>query len=320
MKTVVVKYLRAIIGVAVYFIVAYKIFGADKHFSFSELLERSHWGLLLLVTLLMPISWFFEALKWKVVVAEVQPLSIMDSWKSVWYGVAAGQLTPNRVGEPVGRAALLLPQHRARGVYAAAWCALSQQLATVSFGVVGVVVWLYAGLMLPGNMFVSNIAISLLVIFWVASVLLVVIAPNALFRLIVKIPYAKKWVGSSPQIFAHSKKVIAISVGLSLVRYFVFSTQFLLMLMALDVVAPLHLLYAAIWLTYLFSSAIPTFAWSEAGVRAGFSILFVGMITPNTAVVALAAMLLWIVNVGFPALVGAWVPWGRGGSGRSEGI
>ena len=298
---------------AVYLIVAYKIFGADKHFSFYELLERSNWLLLFAVVLLMPVSWFFEALKWKVVVAEIQPLNIMDSWKSVWYGVAAGQLTPNRVGEPVGRAALLLPQHRARGVYAAAWCAFSQQLATLFFGVIGLAIWLCSGLLLPGDLLVSNVAIVGLVFGWVAVVLFVVVAPNALFKLIVRVPFTRKWVGDSTHVFSRSTRVIAVSVVLSFIRYVVFSTQFLLLLIAFDVDASVFLLYAAVWLTYLFSSAIPTFAWSEAGVRAGFSILFVGLITPNIAVVALAAMLLWIVNVGFPALVGAWVAWGRGG-------
>jgi hypothetical protein len=68
-------------------------------------------------------------------------------------------------------------------------------------------------------------------------------------------------------------------------------------------------LFAAIGLTYLFTSIVPTFAASEVGVRVGFSIWFIGMLSDNEAGIAAASLALWVLNLAIPAVVAAWFPW-----------
>jgi hypothetical protein len=55
---------------------------------------------------------------------------------------------------------------------------------------------------------------------------------------------------------------------------------------------------------YLYLAAIPTYAWSELGVRGALAVKIFDSLTNNPLQILSASSLLWIVNIALPALVG----------------
>jgi len=97
-------------------------------------------------------------------------------------------------------------------------------------------------------------------------------------------------------------------VLLSLGRYVVFSSQLVLLMILFGFDGDIMMMYLAIFISYLLSSVVPTVAIAEVGVKASFAVVVVGAVWPNPLAIALASVLLWLVNVASPALVGVWLP------------
>lgn len=265
--------------------------------------------LFFIVIILMPVVWALEALKWRLVLMPYTKISFWRSWRSVWYGVVAGHFTPNRVGEPVGRLALIEPAIRGKAGFLAAWCSFTQQIATILFGLIGIIWWIgFKGLpLMPYNF--PNWIIYITIILWF---LLVVIG-------LLKIDRLAQWFGHFKWIKSvlHNETLdakVKISTYfavqlLSLLRYVVFSTQYVILLYAFGLKIDLISLYAIVSLTYIFTSIIPTFSASEIGVKTGFAIWFAAMISSNPLAVTTASFSLWVLNLAIPAIIAAWFPW-----------
>ena len=91
---------------------------------------------------------------------------------------------------------------------------------------------------------------------------------------------------------------------LSLFRYLVFTTQFYFLLRSFGVDIGLVNSYVLIALSFFLSSLAPTFSVAEVIVRSASSALVFSLIVNNTAAVVASSMLLWIINLGIPALIG----------------
>jgi uncharacterized membrane protein YbhN (UPF0104 family) len=92
---------------------------------------------------------------------------------------------------------------------------------------------------------------------------------------------------------------------LSLVRFLVFSTQFLLLLKGLGFAANWFDIYIMIAIIFIITSAIPTFAITEIAVRSATSVYFLGMLNPEPVIITTASILLWIFNIVIPAIIGS---------------
>lgn len=257
----------------------------------------------------MPLVWAMEAYKWKFALSKFTIISFWRSWRSVWYGVVAGQLTPNRIGEPIGRLALLDPEVRGRAGVAAVWCGFTQQLTTIIFGLISVVWWVDVK-----NLQILPSPVSFWLIFFAIFCWIVLMLYG-----IIRIQEIAKWIegfgwvnrilcGESLSLYFSFNTIIQIFV-ISLLRYLVFSTQYVILIRIFGVTANALDIYALVGLTYLFGSVIPSFSASEVGVRAGLAIWFAGMISDNALGVTVASLLLWILNIAIPALIAAWFPW-----------
>ncbi|MDD2548986.1 MAG: lysylphosphatidylglycerol synthase domain-containing protein [Bacteroidales bacterium] len=264
---------------------------------------------LYLILLLAPINWIIEAYKWQTAITKFEPTSVFSALKIVWYGIGAGLFTPNRIGDPIARVAMLNPVNRGQGAVMAAVCAMSQQLATILFGGAGFLLTYMYGT-LPAVGVISGIAIL-----FVAGIslftLVVVFKYEKLASWLQRIKPAQRWLNQlNLSLNAPAGKTMPI-VLFSILRYAVFSTQLLLMLLLFGYNGSCASLYPAIFLTYMFASVIPTFAMAEAGVRSGFAIIFIGTLWANPTAIALAILSLWVINVALPGTIGVWSPFFR---------
>jgi hypothetical protein len=265
------------------------------------------WPLLVLAISLMPIGWGFEAIKWIIALKGIEKTSIVNALKTIWYGVGVGLLTPNRIGEPVGRVAMVDSENRVSAGIMAILCAMSQQLATLVFGFIGVALLLDTTNQSVTTGFTNPIVV-ILILFSTIIPLFIIFRFNWLVKYLPRIKYFNRFLSGNSVDIHVPPSTIYILFGLSLVRYLIFSTQFILLLHFFGYNLSVFNAYFAIFATYLFASAIPSFAVGEAGVRSSFAIVFIGAFWPNPTGIAFAALSLWFLNVALPGLIGVWFP------------
>jgi hypothetical protein len=302
------------IAIAAYIFIAVKI-GTSGISEISDVLYHSLSSInllwLSLVCALMPVVWALEAVKWRIALSPFTLISFLRSWRSVWYGVVAGQLTPNRIGEPIGRIALIEPKIRGKAGVAAIWCSLSQQSITLFFGFISILWWILIvkQIVLPAD---SNFwLISFSILLWTILIVAAIVKIKWFTALIERVSWVKNILHGESIRVGYKPKLVVLVLSISALRYILFSTQYVILLVVFGVKANIMDMYVAVGLTYLLSSYIPSFSISEVGVRAGFAVWFVGMLFDNPVGITAASLLLWLLNLALPALIGAWFKWRR---------
>jgi hypothetical protein len=304
--------LRLIIALLAYSFIVLKIgqFGLINIFTnLSNSLSTQNIGLIVLVLILMPLVWALESLKWRFAISGFTKISFWRSWRSVWYGLVAGQLTPNRIGEPLGRLALIDSESRGKAGFVAVWCSFTQQIATIIFGLISIVWWMdiKGFTLLPSGIPLWFIFSGIL--FWVGLMLFGIARIHWIAHWFERFGWMRRSLHGERLMFNLSPSTILFVQLISILRYVVFSTQYVILFRIFGVDASLIDLYTIVGLTYLFSSFIPSFSASEIGIKAGFAIWFVGIISENAVGVTAASLFLWMLNLAIPALIAAWFPW-----------
>jgi len=111
--------------------------------------------------------------------------------------------------------------------------------------------------------------------------------------------------------FYHSRELFAV-LGMSFFRYLVFASQFYILLRLFSVEIPYHEAMMIISLVFFVMAIIPTVLITELGIRGSVSLYFFGIYFTGSAQdaemlnfgVFAASTLLWIINVGIPAVIG----------------
>ena len=102
-----------------------------------------------------------------------------------------------------------------------------------------------------------------------------------------------------------SNKILLKIIVLSLIRYLVYSTQYVLLLLLFKVDAEISILFFGVSLIFLFQTFIPSVLLTDIGVR-GATVLYVFEgFSLNVAGLLAAAYSLWLINLLFPSFFGA---------------
>ncbi|MCX6280409.1 MAG: lysylphosphatidylglycerol synthase domain-containing protein [Bacteroidetes bacterium] len=272
--------------------------------------------LLSLILILMIFNWLIEAWKWKNLISKVEEVNLKQSVLAVLTGVTISSFTPNRVGEYFGRAFILKKASHVEGILITVIGSMSQLLVTIVTGSVALLVFL--PIFMPGASFITGYL-------YYAFIALVLLLDFLLLGLFFNVSFLSTWkekilrnglnrIRKYFRVFTlYSNRDLWIVMALSFARYFVFSTQYLLLLIALGVKVPFYYAYLLISLIYLIMAIIPTIALTELGIRGSVAIYFFGFyFNPLMTVSAdlnlgilTASVLLWVINLGIPAVTGS---------------
>ena len=113
-----ILFLVKLIIVALILLFAY--FKLKNSSDFPELLKllfefnSTQISYLILLIILMLANWLLESEKWRFIISKIEKLKPLTALSFVWTGVSIGTLTPNRIGEFVGRVMFLKPENRKR--------------------------------------------------------------------------------------------------------------------------------------------------------------------------------------------------------------
>lgn len=247
---------------------------------------------------MMPVNWLVEARKWQLLTLPYQPLKLARALKSVFVGLSVSLITPNRIGDFAGRISLLLPANRMSGVASSFIGSFAQMLAILLLATVAYCI---------SPFFVEK---TILVSFLLVAVSLLALAGFFFIGRMTDMASACRfeWVrkfASAVRIYGFGQ--LCMVLFLSVVRYAVFATQFLLFLEAFGVNGDLMTMYRNIAFMYACVTVIPTFALAEIGVRGSMALVFIVPVGATASQVLIATIVVWVVNVGLPALIGSFL-------------
>jgi hypothetical protein len=116
-------------------------------------------------------------------------------------------------------------------------------------------------------------------------------------------------------VFSHFRpRDMVYAIGMSFLRYLVFTTQFLFLLHIFSVPVPVFDGVIITSLIFFVLSIVPTVTLTELGIRDSVAVYFFGIyFSPASGMadsilfgILSAATLLWIINLAIPALIGTF--------------
>lgn len=274
---------------------------------FQKALTGGSAYLLPIIVLLMFANWGLEGMKWKLLMQPLAQLSILKSVKAVFSGIGVSLFTPNRIGEFAGRILYLDASVRLQAISLTLLGSLGQFAVSFTIGIWtfwAFCTWYYEETM--------NLAYALPV--------LGILVPAALLSLYFKRDLIERFLVKGLKMSRFEKYVKPISLlevkGLkrvlfySLLRYAIFTFQYLLLLKVFGVNIPWTIGIVLVSSIFFTQTMLPTVEFLGILLKGQIALFFLSYATDLDLSILAAAFLLWIVNLMFPALLGSLFLWG----------
>ena len=252
------------------------------------------------------INWWLESLKFRTLISKTESINKWDAIKSVYAGNAIGVLTPNKVGTFIGRALCLKDKDTVSVISSTILGNIAQLTTTALFGFIGFLIIVSFGTQL--NFCFQGFPTYALLFSFIVVLLLGVLFlyPSFLYKLALKLPFIKKFAERISYFNYFNKHELFAVLALSVLRYIVFSFQFILLLKLLNVDIIIISLFTFIWVLYMIVTFIPSPFLGNLGTREAVVLLLLANYN-STAEVLSASIIVWIINVAFPAISGSLI-------------
>jgi hypothetical protein len=219
-------------------------------------------------------------LKYQVLLGAAK-INFHHAMKSILAGMSVGIWTPNRAGEFLGRMRYAPTDLKKRSIGATLFGSLIQGLVTLLMGGLGLLFYQF-----PKEFDLSGYwYLAFFILFGLGAFLMIRKGPIHALR-------EKHFKVSSVQ--------IARATFYALFRYFVFSSQFVILLFAFGFQGNAVQAYTGVLVLYAIQTYLPGSLLSELGVRELLAVFLFASFFENEIGAALAAFSLWILNIGLP--------------------
>lgn len=290
----------------------------NKKLDFTELFDTISnfpssliWIILNLLLMFMIFNWALETMKWKLLVSPIYKISFISAFKSVLLGVFTGLFMPNRTGEWIGRI-FSVPNAQKGALFVHTMIGnMAQLLVTLLMGTVAIFYFSDLRILLLKQFSEINNILGLQISWW-----LIVIVLFFLITLFLVLFLNKKTKGIKRS-FIHLKNIPFENYfnifGISVLRYGVFTIQYLVLFYAFTINIPLLDLFLLISLYFMILAIIPSVVFTEVGIRGSVSLFIFGLYGSlnhmdgslmNTKVV-FVMLIVWLINIILPAIVGS---------------
>ncbi|TVZ57949.1 lysylphosphatidylglycerol synthase-like protein [Flavobacteriaceae bacterium MAR_2010_105] len=238
--------------------------------------------------ILSSFNWFFEILKWKKLVSVVQQISFLKAFEQSLGALAVSIFTPNRLGEYGAKAIYFENTLRKRILFLNAVGNVSQMLATVIFGSIGLVAFLKQ----------NNLTFSYTKI--IASIAILCFLIILAFIMFKKGLVLKRYTAELP------KTVLIYSLMYSVLRYLIFSFQFYVILYLFRI--SLSYLDAMVLITtmYLISSVVPSLLIFDVVIKGSIAVYLFSYLGIGSLTILSTVTLMWLLNFAIPSSIGSY--------------
>jgi MFS family permease len=256
-------------------------------------------GFFIAAALLLTVNACLEAKKWQLLIATAMPATFGQALSSMLTGIAVSILTPNRIGEYPARIIALKQARSTRLISVSVLGACAQLLSLMIAGFAGLIYYSIAHptplhfFILGGTAVFTFVLGALYFSFerW---------APR-----IEHIRFLRKLHMWARLLHRFTPREQWTILGLSILRFGVFTLQYWLLLHWQGVPMPLGEGFLLCALFFWAMAIIPSIALAELGIRGTVSIFLFAPFTQNIAGIAAATFILWCINLVVPALAGA---------------
>lgn len=304
-KKVIYNIIKWLFVITAFAYLAYKLITFDNYTGFFEQWKNtppSRFWWLAVVILLLPLNWGLETLKWKYLISNVQKIKFTDALKGVLAGITTGFFTPNRIGDMVGRSVFLQPDNRAAGITLSIVNSLTQNLIIILCGIPACILFF---LKIKNNQSTQVVSFILIVCVLLILLILIYFSLPWFSEKLKNTRIGQKINKFTGFLSTYSTFELLKVILITFFRYAVFSFQFYCMLRFFNIeLTPIQALIA-IPTNYLFVTITPSIAFSEAAVRASYTVILFGTFSSDIANLALAGTAIWFVNWVIPLLIGS---------------
>lgn len=304
--TIIIKFLIIVMSVAYIYHKLFRQNNFDALINQLNVLQTPPTFLFLSITfVLLFFNWSLEAYKWKYLLNSLEKISFTTALKGVLTGVTISVFTPNRIGDFGGRIFMLQSESRIKAIGLSFIGNAAQTIVTLITGLIGFIYYFnaYTTINKTDNphLFYAIVCIVLLLI---PALLFFYFNIDFLKSILKKIKSELVDTIADKLNALNTKQMITILI-LSIIRYSVFSLQFFILLKLFNIDLSVLEGFIMIACTFFAITAIPTFAFTEIGVRSSAALAFIGAVSTNTVGILSAALLLWVINIAIPALIGS---------------
>lgn len=296
--------LKILLGVACFLFLWYKLkgqFTPEKVANLKLTLQYPKAVLALgIASLLMFPNWLIESYKWKHITTSIEKISFKKAIKGVLSGLCVGNLTPGRFGEFAGRILFFSPQNRSKVSVTHFVCGTTQLFTTMMFGIICSALWLWntgEGNSLYTIIFIVCCALLL-------GLLLVILNIEKVYKKLSHISFMKRLnLGE----VSYPGKTMFQLIGLSILRYLVFSLQYILLLQCCGAQANYFELFLPVAISFMVTSALPMLSFIEVAIRASIAVILFSPFNSNELLLITASTLLWLINIVIPSIIGYFI-------------
>ncbi len=298
--------IKLTIVIIAWYFVYYKLKNSGRFFDFikfiGSIFKSNYFGIISLL-LLMLLNWLLETIKWKYLIVKIEKIKLYKAILYVWAGVCIGSITPNRIGEFIGRVLFLKPENREKASSLTLFADLAQLLITIIFGSFALIILFNKQFAELNYIFHKNLIYVFIIISLIISVgvyLYINIIVQYLKNKKTKFKYISKFY-DLPNISPKDRLYLFI---LSLLRYFVFSFQYFVALKIFGLEISFFSSFLASSAMFLAAHLIPNIAIAEAGVRISFAIIFFSLFTNQIQLISSVSILIYFINIVIPTIIG----------------
>lgn len=284
-----------IVSGAIYYI--YWHFNGDKKIDFNQIKGYLDLKTFLILTLFSSLNWTLEIFKWRHLVSSLKEISFFEAMEQSLGSLTASIFTPNRIGE-YGSKALYFPKENTKQILLLNFIGNSgQMLITTIFGVVGI---LLCSFDITESMLWFSFKINLKTLF-----LAILITISVIY-------YFKNYGFYGFSIKKLFLKIVNFNYGFhrnnlwfSMMRYIVFCSQFLFLLLLFDIDIAIDILIGTIFTMYFLASIIPTIHFLDVAVKGSVALFLFSQLGIEDWKIAAIISIMWIFNLVLPLLVGS---------------
>ncbi len=258
---------------------------------------------LVVVILLTPINWAFEAWKWQKLALKIENITFWEAYRGVLVGLTFATATPMMLGDYAGKILMLKSDKRLQSIGAILLGNGMQLYVSLLFGAISYVFFIIWSQ--PTPIFLHFTIVFILIIALLTGLLLSfqfqkidnLSTENKILKYILKYISILKYYN-----IQELRNVFFIASA----RYIVFTIQFLIVLKIFGVNLSISILLAGIGIIFLAKTlgSVLNFL-GDLSIRELTSVYYFSYFGSNTSLIASATLMIWLINVLLPIVVGS---------------
>ncbi len=263
-----------------------------------NLLELKHPLFLLLSCSLIIINWGIEWIKWTDTLSLIKTdTTNKTNFKAFMAGIATGLITPNMIGNFLGRIYYFKKEFRPSIILLTLLSSFSQFFASIFFGLLSI-------LILNETPFGLNIklGITLLIVFCIILQLFYFKFEKLKWKYLSRKKHYTKVVELLKNKNTFRFKLLYLSLG----RHFIFTLQFWLMFNAFENALNFDT-FIWIWQIFLWTTLVPSLWFGKLVIRETIALIVLGSVGFGQVEILTASVLIWIVNLALPSLISVFI-------------